>query len=103
MANLGIELELAVLLAFSVLGSELFAAFEVETPGWKKVLKWAVVIAITLGSYPFIGHWSVLIIVFFGGLGTVFHFVWCSKNDIHPFKATPRRRYYELRGWDWPD
>ena len=49
MANLGIELELSVLLALAVLGAEIFAPFEVETPVWKKVFKWSVVISGTLG------------------------------------------------------
>jgi hypothetical protein len=42
-----------------------------------------------------------LVPVFFFGLGIAFHCWWCIKNDIHPLRATPRRRYYELRGWDW--
>jgi hypothetical protein len=37
------------------------------------------------------------------GLGLVVHLVWCRKNGIDPLRATPRRRYYEMRGWDWPE
>lgn len=39
MANLGIELELSILLTLVVLGAEIFAPFEVETPVWKKIPK----------------------------------------------------------------
>ena len=101
MANLGIELELSVLLALAVLGAEIFAPFEVETPAWKKILKWSVTILITLGLYRYIGHWAVLVAVALGLLGLGFHFAWCVKNGIHPIRATPRRRYYKLRGWEW--
>ncbi len=103
MAEVGIELELAVLLAIHLVGSELFAVFEVETPAWRKILKWLIVAALTLGLYPMVGHWAVLVPVVLGGAGVAFHFAWCRKNGIDPLDATPRRRYYELRGWGWPE
>lgn len=98
---MGIELELAVLLIVLLLGTEIFAPFEVETPAWKKILKWSVVIAMTLALSRFIGHWAAVVPVAFGLLGLAFHWLWCTKHGIHPLRATPRRRYYELRGWDW--
>ena len=36
-------------------------------------------------------------------IGTTFHFAWCKKNGIDPFKATPKRKYYELRKWKWEE
>ncbi len=99
--DMGIELELGVLLGLLLLGAEIFAPFEIETPVWRKILKWSVVIALTLILYRFIGHWALLAPVGLGTLGLVFHFVWCRKNGIHSLRATPRRRYYQLRGWDW--
>ena len=103
LSSLGIELELAVLLGMVVVGTEVFAAFEVETPVWKKITKWVIVIAITLGLFPLVGHWSAVVAVTFGLLGLSVHFRWCAKHRIHPFSATPRRRYYDLRGWTWPE
>jgi len=101
MPEFGIELELSILLALAVLGAETFAPFEVETPVWKKISKWTVVIGGTLGLYQFVGHWSLLFAAVPGLAGLAFHFIWCSRNEIHPLRATPRRRYYELRGWEW--
>ena len=101
--DIGIELELGILLALAVLGTEIFAPFEVETPAWKKILKWTITISLTVGLYFAIGHWACLVPVVFGTLGLVVHFTWCSKNNIHPVRATPRKRYYELRGWQWPE
>lgn len=101
MANLGIEFELSVLLGLAVLGAEIFAPFEVETPVWKKILKWSITIVLTLGLFPYIGHWAAAVALGLGLLGLGFHFAWCAKNEIHPIRATPRRRYYELRGWEW--
>lgn len=98
---MGIELELGVLLLSQLVGTEIFAPFEVETPAWRKILKWLVVIGITLSLYVLIGHWAVAVPVGLGLLGLSFHIVWCKKHGIHPLRATPRRRYYELRGWPW--
>jgi hypothetical protein len=99
----GIELELLVLLALSVLGSGLFARFEIETPAWRKILKWTMVIASTLGLYVVAGHWALALPLLAGAAGTTVHFVWCRKHGIDPMKATPKRKYYELRGWQWTD
>lgn len=98
---MGIELELGVLLFLLLFGAEMFAPFEVETPVWRKILKWSLVVALTLILHGFIGHWALLVPISLGSLGLVVHFVWCRRNEIHPIRATPRRRYYQLRGWDW--
>ncbi len=100
---MGIALELAVLLGLVVLGTEIFAPFEIETPVWRKILKWCILIALTLGLSFVIGHWAVAVPVVLGLCGLAFHVIWCRRNGIHPLKATPKRRYYELRGWDWKD
>lgn len=100
---MGIELELIVLLGMMLVGVEVFAKFEVETPAWRKILKWSIVIGLTLGAYGFVGHWALVFPIVAGVAGTTFHFVWCRRHGIHPLHATPRRRYYELRGWTWPE
>lgn len=99
----GIEVELGVLLGVAILGHSIFDRFEVETSAWRKILKWGIVTGLTLALYAWVGHWSLVFPLAAGVLGATFHFVWCRKNDIHPFRATPRRKYYELRGWDWLD
>ena len=99
----GIELELGVLLGIAILGHSVFDSFEVETPAWRKILKWGIVTGLTLGLYAWVGHWSLLLPLAAGVLGVTFHFVWCRKNGIHPIRATPRRKYYELRGWEWTE
>ena len=100
---MGIELELAVLLLLTILGTSFFSVFEVETPGWRKLLKWLIVYGVTLGLFLPFGHWALLFPATAAVVGTTFHFAWCRKWRIHPIKATPRRRYYELRDWTWRD
>jgi hypothetical protein len=100
---MGIEIELAVLLLMTVVGTGVFAVFEVETPAWRRILKWLIVIGATLLLHGAIGHWSLMLPAVAAVAGATFHFVWCRRHGIHPLTAMPRRRYYELRGWRWPD
>ena len=100
---MGIELELGLLLLLTTLGTSFFAVFEVETPGWRKLTKWWVVYGLTLGLYLVAGHWSLLFPAAAGSMGVAFHTVWCRRHSIHPLHATPRRQYYDLRGWKWPE
>lgn len=97
----GVELELAVLLVLQTVGHSVFDTFEVETPAWRKILKWTIVTLLTLGIYSVAGHWALLLPLVAGALGVTYHFIWCRKNGVDPLNATPRRRYYELRGWEW--
>ncbi len=97
------EIELGFLLALVILGTGIFARFEGETAWWRKVLKWTVLSGGTLLLARSIGHLALLLPAGLGLLGVSFHFWWCRRNGIHPTKALPRRRYYELRGWQWPD
>lgn len=96
-------LELAVLLGMIILGTGTFAVFEGETQAWRKIFKWSTVTAATLGASHWIGHAAIAIPVALGLMGLAFHFWWCRTNGIHPIHATPRRKYYALRGWTWPE
>lgn len=101
---MGVELELGVLLGISVVGQSTFARFEIETPAWRKILKWATVTAITLALYAAAGHWALLFPIAAGAAGVTFHFAWCRRHGIDPVRATPAHKYYALRGWKWtPD
>ena len=100
---MGIRIELATLLLMSVLGSGIFAVFGIETPALRKVIKWLTLTGATLLLYWAVGHWSLVLPTGAALAGSIFHFTWRRKNGIDPLTATPRRRYYELRGWNWPE
>lgn len=97
------ELELILLLIIQTTFISAFAKFEIETHLHKKLIKWFIIDGITIGIYFVAGHWAALFPLLALIPGTVFHFTWCKKNGIHPFKATPRKKYYELRGWNQPE
>lgn len=98
---MGIELEWFVLLVLHVLGTSIFGVFEAETPWWRLVLKWGLVIALTWVVYRSFGHWALAVILVPAAGGAVVHAVWCRRHGIDPWRATPRRKYYRLRGWSW--
>ncbi len=100
---MGIELELLTLLVVQTAFISSFAKFEVETPLLKKLLKWTVIDVIVISSYFWIGHWSILLFFLMLIPGISYHFYWCKKNGIHPFKATPKKKYYKLRNWKWEE
>lgn len=99
----GISLELSVLLILQTLGTSLFARFEVETPVSRKLLKWGILIGGTVGLYFLVGHWALVLPLTLMALGSTFHLMYCRRKGIHPMYATPRRKYYELRGWKWQE
>ena len=98
MTSFGIELELFILLLLSNLGIA-FAKFEIETQRWRKVFKWMILHGGTIGLYFFVGHWALVFPLLALGAGCIVHATWCMKHGIDPWNATPRERYYELRGW----
>ena len=100
---MGLELELWVLLVLLTVGSSLFAVFEVETPRWRKMLKWVIIIGETVGLYYVAGHLAVFLPIVAGSVGATYHVAWCRKHGIHPLYATPRRKCYDLRQWEWPE
>ena len=100
---MGIELELATLLLIQTVFISAFGKFEVETPFIRKVVKWLIIDSITIGLYFWVGHWAIAFPLLSLIPGTILHFTWCKKNGIDPIRATPRRKYYELRGWKWEE
>lgn len=97
------EIELIELLLIQLLATTFFVRFEVETPSFKKLVKWLIIHTITIGLFFIVGHWSVLFPILALIPGTIYHFTWCKKNGIDPFKATPKKKYYQLRGWKWKE
>ena len=100
---MGIELELIILLLIQLTGTSLFARFEVETAAWKKISKWLIIDAITVGLFYIAGHFALLFPAVMLVLGLSIHFYFCRKHGIDPIKAIPRKKYYALRGWKWEE
>ena len=100
---MGVELELGELLIVQILATNFFGRFEIETPAIRKIIKWLIIAAITVALFFWIGHWATIFPLIGLIPGTIYHFIWCKKNGIDPLKATPKKKYYELRGWKWEE
>jgi hypothetical protein len=99
---LNMSYELLALFIFHTLGISIFGKFEMESPWWRHTMKWIVIFLLIFCVYYYFGHTIALLTILFLAIsGTSFHIWWCLKNQIHPVNATPRKRYYELRGWKW--
>lgn len=98
------EAELVTLLLLHTIGVSVFGRFEAETAWWRLTLKWIIILVLTYWLYTTFGHAAAFSLIVFAGIGGLtFHFIWCKRNGIHPLKATPRKRYYELRKWEWSE
>ncbi|MGH7856204.1 MAG: hypothetical protein ACREQY_02665 [Candidatus Binatia bacterium] len=96
------ELLLAALVCTSIfaLGGIWFGHFELETPRWRRSLKLALFLAITLGLTAGLGLATGLGFVALASVaGLSIHFVWCRKHGIDPWTAEPREEYRRLRRW----
>ncbi len=96
---------LLVLLAIQILRTSILGRFEIETPIWKRLLKWIVMYGVTITvAFCFaLGLWPLVFPVGWTVLDTVRHLVFCRREGIHPIYATPRKKLYELKGWEWPE
>lgn len=98
------ELELLILFVIHTVGVAVFGRFESETAWWKLTLKWMIVLGVTTWLYSAFGHTgSLIFLAMMFAAGLTFHFAWCARNGIHPVHATPRKRYFELRKWEWKE
>ena len=98
------EKELLALFALHTVGVAVFGRFESETPWWRLVMKWTIILGLIWWISTAFGQAAALyVILAMTFLGVGFHFIWCRKNGIHPVTATPRKKYYELRGWTWKE
>lgn len=98
-----VKLELIVMLLVQLIASNSFAHFEIGTPAIRKIIKWLVMDAVTIGLYYLVGHWALLVPFTMLSIGTTYHFIWCKKNGIDTLNATPKRKYYQLRKWKWDE
>jgi hypothetical protein len=98
------EKELLALLFTNVMGYAVFGKFESHSPWWRSVLKWSAMVGIIWTLSTYFGHTvALLVLLAMMSLAIFIHFYWCKKNGIHPIAATPRKKYFELRGWTWEE
>ena len=103
MTTSSLWMEVAVVAIIFAVGNILFGHWEVQTPKWRRLLKFALFLALTLGLSSWLGRrWA------FGFLGllalavVIVHAWWLPKHGINGWTGEPKAKYYALRGWKYP-
>lgn len=92
------------LFAFHTIGIAIFGRFELESPWWRHTMKWTLILGIVYWvATAFSVSAALWTILGLAIAGIVFHVAWCKRNGIHPLKATPRKKYWNIRGWNWDE
>ncbi len=92
--------EVAIVSLLFATGHIVFGHFEEMTPKWRKLLKLALFIGISLlisfytgrtGFHIFLGVMTIPVLII--------HIWWLPKKGINGWTGEPKEKYYELRGW----
>ncbi len=98
-----ISLELSVLLLIQLLAHTFFVQFEIGAHPLKRIMKWLVIDGVTIGLYFLVGHYALIFPLATMLIALTIHLVVCRKWWVDPFRATPKKKYYEMRGWKWEE
>lgn len=95
---------LLALFIFLSLGIAVFGKFQMDAPWWQLFIKWMAILGVSYLLFINFGETvTYVVFVILISISFIIHFAWCRKNGIHPLKATPRKKYYQLRGWEWKE
>src|SRR5215510_5455938 len=93
-------IDVAAMATIFAVGNIVFGHFEERTPKWRRVLKFALITALTGWIASAGGHaWAAGFVGAIATLGLVAHFVILRRHGIDPWTAQPKDKYYALRGW----
>ncbi|MBS1545318.1 MAG: hypothetical protein JST14_16900 [Bacteroidetes bacterium] len=93
--------EVSVVTIFFLLGNIYFGHFEERSPKWRKVAKYALMLAIITAVSSYAGR-----VYAFGLLGLsvlpiiYIHGIILPRKGINGWTGEPKGKYYDFRGWD---
>ena len=95
--------EAAVVSTMFAVGNIVFGHFEEGAPKWRRILKLAVVLALSGFVSSQFGRgwfWAMLVAI---ALPVVYiHVWWLPSKGIDGWTGEPKEKYYALRGWKLP-
>jgi len=90
-------LDVAVVMSIFAIGNILFGRFEEHRPRWRRLLKVALVLGITITLAATLGRaWAYGVLAVPAVLAVWVHAYWLPKHGINGWTAEPRERYLEL-------
>jgi hypothetical protein len=91
--------DVAVVMGIFAIGGICFGRFEEHKPRWRRVLKVALVLGITLALATWGGRGWAYGVLLLPALGAAYvHLIWLPKRGVNGWTAEPRERYLELVG-----
>ena len=89
--------DVAVVMSIFAVGSILFGRFEEHKPRARRVLKVAIVLAVTVALAATVGRWWAYAVLAVPLVGAAYvHLIWLPKHGINGWTGEPRDRYLEL-------
>lgn len=96
-------MEVAVVATIFAVGNILFGHWEAETPKWRRLLKFVLILGATLAISAAVGRrWALMFLGLLGVAALIVHGWWLPRHGINGWTAEPREKYYALRGWKYP-
>ena len=90
-------LDVAVVMSVFAVGNILFGRFEEHRPRWRRLLKVALVLGITLALASTLGRaWAYGVLALPALLALWVHGYWLPKHGVNGWTGEPRERYLEL-------
>ena len=96
-------MEVAVVATIFAVGNILFGHWEAETPKWRRLLKFVLILGATLAISAAAGRrWALMFLGLLGLAALIVHGWWLPRHGINGWTAEPKEKYYALRGWKYP-
>ncbi len=96
-------MEVAVVAIIFAVGNILMGHWEAETPKWRRLLKFVVILGITLGISATVGKsWAFLFLALLALFAVIVHAWWLPRKGINGWTGEPKEKYYAMRGWKYP-
>ncbi len=99
----GDVVEVAVVATIFAVGNILFGHWEEKTPKWRRLLKFVLILGLTMGISAVVGRrWAFLFLGVLALPPLVIHIWRLSRHGINGWTGEPKEKYYALRGWKYP-
>ena len=96
-------MEAAIVATIFAVGNLLFGHWEAETPKWRRLLKFVLILLLTVGISTSLGRrWAFLFLGLMGVAALIVHAWWLPRHGINGWTAEPKEKYYAMRGWKYP-
>jgi hypothetical protein len=96
-------MEVAIVAIIFAVGNIVFGHWEEQTPKWRRLLKFVLVLGVTLALSAGLGRsWAFGFLGALGVLAVIVHGWWLPRQGINGWTGEPKEKYYAMRGWKYP-